>query len=571
MSQATGEPQIFVPQPSGLGRALASGWSRRPGLLTWVSLLIAALFSIPALGVLVSVLQPTGDTWRHLADTVLPGYVWNTAMLALGIGLGAPLVGTGCAWLVTLCRFPGRGIFEWALVLPLAVPAYVIAYTYTDFLQVAGPVQGYLRELTGWTPRDYWFPEVQSLGGAITMMIFVLYPYVYVLSRAAFLEQSVCALEVSRTLGCTPWRSFRQVALPLARPAIVAGTALAVMEALADYGTVSFFGVPTFTTGIVHAWISLGDRTAAGQLSSALLGFVFLVLLLERASRGRARYHHTSGRYQRLPGYRLRGLKALGATVFCGLPLLIGFLLPAAILLKMSLEAGDGQFGARFFQLAFNSFTLALISAVIAVAIAMVMAYAQRLQPSRWGTGATRVVSLGYAVPGTVIAVGVLIPFAQFDNWLDAWLGATFGISSGLLLTGSIAALVFAYLVRFLAVSINAVEASLSKIRPAMEDAARSLGRGPGGTLVHVHAPLMWGSLLSAGLLVFVEVMKELPATLVMRPFNFDTLAVQAYNLASDERLTEASTASLAIVLVGILPLITLSRAIARSRPGERN
>jgi iron(III) transport system permease protein len=430
-------------------------------------------------------------------------------------------------------------------------------------------VQSLLREVAGWAPRSYWFPEIRSLGGAIAMLILVLYPYVYLLSRAAFLEQSVCALEVSRTLGCSPWGSFFRVALPLARPAIAAGTALALMETLADYGTVSFFGVQTFTTGIVRAWISFGDRVAAAQLASILLGFVLLVLVLERWNRGRARYHHTSSRYQRLPGYRLSGFKAGLAVTACLLPLTLGFLLPALILLKMSLEAGDVQFGARFFQLALNSFTLASISAMLAVVLAVVMAYGQRLNPNRWGALANRMASMGYAVPGTVIAVGVLIPFARLDNALDAWLRASFGISSGLILTGSIAALVFAYLVRFLAVSLNTVEASLAKVRPTMDDAARSLGVGPGGTLFQVHAPLMWGSLLTAALVVFVDVMKELPATLVMRPFNFDTLAVQAYNLASDERLTEASTASLAIVAVGILPLILLSRAIARSRPGQ--
>ena len=444
-----------------------------------------------------------------------------------------------------------------------------MAYTYTDLLQFTGPVQSLLREVTGWPPRSYWFPEIRSLGGAIAMLSFVLYPYVYLLSRAAFLEQSVCALEVSRTLGCSPWGSFSRVALPLARPAVAAGTALALMETLADYGTVSFFGVQTFTTGIVRAWISLGDRVAAAQLASSLLGFVLVVLLLERWSRGRARYHHTSSRYQRLPGYRLTGARAVLAFLACALPLTIGFLLPAAVLVRMAIASGDQQLGARFLHLAWNSFTLAGVTAVLAVLLAMVMAYGQRLTPNRWSALANRIAGMGYAVPGTVIAVGVLIPFARFDNALDAWLRASFGISSGLLLTGSIAALVFAYLVRFLAVSLNTVEASLGKIRPSMDDAARNLGQGPGGTLVRVHAPLMWGSLMTAALVVFVDVMKELPATLVMRPFNFDTLAVQAYNLASDERLTEAATASLAIVAVGILPVILLSRAIALSRPGR--
>lgn len=543
--------------------------ARRTGLLTWAALAIAALFAVPVISVLANVFVPSHGTWQHLASTVLPSYIANTLWLVLGVGVGVSTIGVATAWLVTMCRFPGRRVFEWALILPLAVPAYVMAYTYTDFLQFTGPVQSLLRDLTGWGPRDYWFPQIRSLGGAIVMLTLVLYPYVYLLARAAFLEQSVCALEVGRTLGCSAWTSFFRVALPLARPAIAAGVALALMETIADFGTVSFFGVPTFTTGIVRAWFSLGDRVAAAQLSAALLGFVLAVLLLERWSRGPARYHHTSARYQHLPDYRLSGWRAGSATFACLLPLALGFLVPACVLLAMSIEAGDAQFGARFLRLAFNSFSLAAVTAAAAVVLAAVMAYGVRLQPSRLTIGASRVAAMGYAVPGTVIAVGVLIPFAFLDNAIDAWVRASFGISTGLLLTGTIVALVFAYLVRFLAVSLNTVEASLGKIRPSMDDAARNLGRGPGATLVHVHAPLMWGSLLTAALMVFVDVMKELPATLIMRPFNFDTLAVQAYNLAADERLTEASTASLAIVVVGILPVILISRAIARARPGS--
>ncbi|MFQ5773274.1 MAG: ABC transporter permease [Kiloniellaceae bacterium] len=555
------------PLPIPPGR-FATRPARRIGVLTWAALLIASLFATPVVSVLANVFVPSQGTWQHLASTVLPSYVANTIWLALGVGLGVLAIGLSTAWLVTMCRFPGRRTFEWALILPLAVPAYVMAYTYTDFLQFTGPVQSLLREVTGWGPHDYWFPQIRSLGGAIVMLALVLYPYVYLLARAAFLEQSVCALEVSRTLGCGPWASFFRVALPLARPAVAAGVALALMETIADFGTVSFFGVQTFTTGIVRAWFSLGDRVAAAQLSAVLLGFVLAVLLLERWSRGPARYYHTSGRYQHLPDYRLKGWRAALASAACIVPMTMGFLLPAAILLRMSIEAGDAQFGPRFARLAFNSFTLAAVTAVAAVLLAAIMAYGVRLSPSRLTVGASRVAAMGYAVPGTVIAVGVLIPFALFDNALDAWMRARFGVSTGLLLTGTIAALVFAYLVRFLAVSLNAVEASLSKIKPSMDDAARSLGHGPAGTLLRVHAPLMWGSLLTAALMVFVDVMKELPATLIMRPFNFDTLAVQAFNLASDERLTEASTASLAIVAVGILPLFLLSRAIARARPG---
>ncbi|MFQ6018452.1 MAG: ABC transporter permease [Kiloniellaceae bacterium] len=547
----------------------AARLARRRGALTWAALAIACLFAVPIVSVLTNVFVPSQGTWQHLASTVLPRYVVNTIYLVLGVGSGVLVIGLSTAWLVTMCRFPGRRFFEWALILPLAVPAYVMAFTYTDFLQFTGPVQSLLREVAGWGPGDYWFPQVRSLGGAIAMLALVLYPYVYLLARAAFLEQSVCALEVSRTLGCGPWSSFFRVALPLARPAIAGGVALALMETIADFGAVSLFGIQTFTTGIVRAWFSLGDRVAAAQLSAVLLGFVLAVLVFERWSRGPARYHHTSGRYRHLPDYALTRVQAGLATFVCFLPFALGFLLPAAVLLAMSIEAGDAQFGPRFLGLAFNSFTLAAITALLAVLLAVIMAYGVRLAPNRVARGANRIAAMGYAVPGTVVAVGVLIPFALFDNALDSWMRARFGLSTGLLLTGTIAALVFAYLVRFLAVSLNTVEASLGKIKPSMDDAARSLGQGPAGTLVRVHAPLMWGSLLTAALVVFVDVMKELPATLIMRPFNFDTLAVQAYNLASDERLNEASTAALAIVAVGVLPLIALSRAIARARPGD--
>jgi iron(III) transport system permease protein len=557
--------------PQGPRQGARPGAAHRPwGSLAWLSVIVAALFLIPVVSVLFSLTQSGSGTWSHLASTVLPRYLLNTAVLVAGVGIGVPVIGAGCAWLVTMCRFPGRRVFEWALILPLAVPAYVMAYAYTDFLQPAGPVQSLLRDLTGLAYRDYWFPEIRSLGGAVAMLVLVLYPYAYMLSRAAFLDQSVCALDVSRTLGCGPWASFFRVALPLARPAIIAGTALALMETLADFGTVSFFGVPNFTTGIVRAWIAFGDRTTAGQLASILLIFVFLVLLLETQSRGKARFHHATNRYQKLPGHRLRGGAAAAAFLACLLPLLLGFLLPAAVLLTMAVQAGDQRFGARYLELVANSVTLAAITALLAVALATFMTYGRRLQGRPAVQIANRLAAMGYAIPGTIIAVGVLVPFAAFDNALDAWLRASFGLSSGLLLTGSVAALVFAYLVRFLAVSLNTVEAGLGKIRPSMDDAARALGARPLGMLARVHAPMMWPTLLTAGLVVFVDVMKELPATLVMRPFNFDTLAVQAHNFAADERLTEAATPALTIVAVGIPPVILLSRAIARGRPGRQ-
>jgi iron(III) transport system permease protein len=532
-----------------------------------VAVIVALLAGLPVASVGLNIfVGGTSATWSHLAQTVLPEYILNSLWLSLGVGIGVGTLGVTTAWLTAMHDFPGRRFFEWALVLPLAMPAYVMAYVYTDFLQFVGPLQTALREAFGWQHGDYWFPDIRSLPGAILMFVCVLYPYVYLLVRSAFLERASGMLEAARTLGMGPWRAFFAVSLPLARPAIVAGVALALMETLADYGTVAYFAVNTFTTGIYRAWFSLGDRVAAAQLAAMLLSFVLFLLMAERISRGRARYHNTTGRNRPMAGARLRGFAALLAFIGCLLPLLLGFVLPALLLLRMALAEGDAQFGERFLLLSRNSFMLAGVTAAIGVLLALLMAYGARLSKSTLASGLNRLVGLGYAVPGAVIAVGVLIPVTRLDNLLAGQWEQWFGTNPGLMLTGGIAALVYAYLVRFLAVALHTVESSLAKITPSMDDAARCLGLGQGATLRRVHAPLLRGSLLTAGLLVFVDVMKELPATLVMRPFNFDTLATQVYTLASDERLAEASTASLAIVAVGLLPLIALSRQISRAR-----
>jgi iron(III) transport system permease protein len=535
--------------------------------LTVVAVMVAVLIAAPVLSVFSNVfIGETGGTWAHLADTVLGEFMWNTVILCVGVGLGVSSIGVTSAWLTTMLDFPGRRFFEWALVLPLAMPAYVMAYVYTDFLQFVGPLQTWLREAFEWRRGDYWFPDVRTVGGAVAMFMFVLYPYVYMIARTAFLERAGGMLEAGRSLGLGPWGSFFRVSLPLARPAVVAGTALALMETLADFGTVSYFGVQTFTTGIYRAWFSLGDRIAAAQLSAALLAFVVLVLTLERMSRGRARFNNTS-RQVSMP-VRLRLPLALGliAAFACSMPLLLGFLLPAALLLQMAFAEGDAQFGPRFVHLARNSFVLAAVTAVIAVVLAVVLGYAARLARTRLPQALNRVVGLGYAVPGSVIAVGVLIPLTRLDNWLAQSWETIFGTNPGLLLTGGIAALVYAYLARFLAVALQTVESSLGKITPSMDDASRSLGFGKWATLRRVHIPMLRGSLLTASLLVFVDVMKELPATLVIRPFNFDTLATQAHTLAADERLAEASTAALIIVAVGLLPMFVISRQILKVR-----
>lgn len=528
-------------------------------------LLLALVVSIPVLTVLRSLTLPTEGLWVELALLTMPRYLMNTFALLIGVGMGTLLVGVGTAWLVTVCRFPGSRLFAWALILPMAMPAYLLAYTYGDFLQFPGPVQSLLRQVTGWRAGQYWFPEIRSLGGAIIVMSAVLYPYVYLLARTAFQERSVSALEAARTLGRGPWHTFLTVALPLARPAIVAGLALVAMEALADFGAVKHFEVDTFTTGIYLSWFGMGSPIGAAKLAAGLLLFVVLVIGLERLSRGARRYDRAHGPHRIQSPYRLSGWKAAGAILACALPIAVGFLVPAVRLAWLSYLYGDQRFGPMFITLASNSLALASAAGLIAVLLAIVVAYGLRLAPSPLMKTTAWTATLGYTVPGSVIAVGILLPFGAFDNGVDAWMRATFGVSTGLLLSGTIFALLFAYVVRFLALAFNSVEVGLGRVTPRMDDAARTLGERPLGVLRRVHLPLLRGSLLTGGLLVFVDTLKELPATLIVRPFNFDTLAVRVYLLASDERLSEAATAALTIVAVGIIPVVVLSLAISRS------
>jgi iron(III) transport system permease protein len=534
------------------------------GVLGWTALVVALLILAPIAAVVGNVLLPGASTWAHLAATVLPAYVANTVWLLLGVSAGVISIGVLAAWLVSAYRFPGRRVLEWALILPLAMPAYVMAYAYTDWLQFTGPVQSSLRELTGWQAREYWFPEIRSLYGAAAMFSFALYPYVYLLARNAFLAQSRSSVEAARLAGLGPWGSFFRAALPLARPAIAAGTALALMETLADFGVVSYFAIETFTTGIFKAWLSLGDLVAAAQLATCLIGFVIVVLALERWNRRGARFHDTSLRKPQ-PAQRLRGAAAAAACLACGAPVLFGFVLPAAILLRLALDAGAPASGTRILALVSNTFSLAAITAILAIVLAVMLGYAARLSTGRLVTWASRGAALGYAIPGAVIAVGIMVPLGRLDNAFAEWLDGAFGIDVGLLFTGTIAALVYAYIVRFLAVALQSVEAGLARVTPSMDDAARSLGVGPFATLRRVHAPLLSTSLLTATLLVFVDTMKELPATLALRPFNFDTLAVAAYTLTQDERLGEAALPSLVIVAVGLLPLVLVSRRILQA------
>lgn len=521
---------------------------------------------MPVIAVFIGAMSGTLETWASLVDTVLPRYVLTTFWLALIVGIATTIIGTATAWLVTLCRFPLQRFFTFALALPLAFPAYVLAYAYTDFLDHPGAVQTLLREVTGWGARDYWFPEIRSLGGAAAMLTFVLYPYVYLLARSAFLRQSPTAYFAARTLGHKPLSAFWRVSLPTARPAIVGGVALVLMETVADFGTVAYFGVQTFATGIYTAWFSFGDRAAAAQLALCLLVVSLVFVALERHQRGQQKTHAAGKKIEPITPHQLVGWAKWGAFFACLLPVIFGFLLPLILLLSMSQWSEQSLLSPRYWAFAQNSLWLASIAAILTVSGAVIIGFCRRLAPGPIPRMAFLISGIGYAVPGTVIAVGLLVPFSRFENSLDAWMRTAFGLSTGLFLTGSAALLVLAYIVRFMAAALGAFDAGISQIKPNVDAVARSLGSTPFRMLKTIHIPLMQTSLFTALLIVFVDVMKELPATLFMRPFNFDTLAVQAFRLASDERLHDAALPALAIVAFGLLPVLVLSHTIRKGR-----
>lgn len=525
--------------------------------------MIFAICLFPLLAVGLAALAVPGETIRSLAETVLPRYAANTVGLVLVTGTLALVIGISTAWLVTMTEFPGRRVLEIALVLPFAFPAYVLAYAYTHLLDHPGIVQSTLRDVTGWGPRDYWFPEIRSFGGAAVMLALVLYPYVYLLARASFLSQSGAQFIAARTLGHGPWRAFFEVSLPMTRAAAFGGVLLVAMETISDFGTVSFFGVQTFATGIYQSWFAMADRAAAAQLALCLLAVALFLATLERITRRSPVSTHGKRREQ-VPRFELTGGKAAAAIAACGLPVLLGALIPAVALLTMAHGSEQSVMNRRYQDFALNSLTLAMLASILTVGAAMILGTARRSFPGPFTRSAFQAGRLGYAVPGGVIAVGLMVPMANFDNRLDVFMRESFGISTGLLVTGSIALLLAAYVIRFLAAAINAYESGASAVNPNLDSAARVLGASPVLTAFRIHAPLLAPSLATAALIVFVDVMKELPATLILRPFNYDTLAVQAFRLASDERLAGAAVPSLAIAAIGLVPTILLCRRISR-------
>ncbi len=528
---------------------------------------ISLLVLLPVMAVVLQALFPEENIWGHLLENTLPRYLQSSLLLMVGVGVGSALLGVSTAWLVTHYEFPGRRIFQWALLLPFAFPAYLLAYLYTDLLQYAGPVQGYLRALFEWRYKsDYWFPEIRSMGGAMAMFTLTLYPYVYLLARASFLEQSDRPGNVSRLLGCGPWGSFFRVSLPAARPAIAVGTSLVLMETLNDFGTVDFFAVETMTTGIFDVWLNRNNVGGAAQIATLLMGMVLLLIVVEQMSRRYQRQYQEGDSRREIERKQLTSGRRQIALLVVTLPVLLGFLIPFIVLAHYAWDALDHYWNPQIIQYGLNSLWVAALAATLVVAVGLLASYARR-QQRRGGVGlAHRLAGIGYAMPGAVLAVGVVLFFGGVDRWINHWLQLWFGYSPGLIFSGTLFALLFAYVVRFLAVATGGLDASLGKIRPSMDHAARSLGESSFSMVWKIHVPMIRSGLLTAALIVFVDVMKELPATLLLRPFNFETLATHVYYFASDEMLQESSIAALMIVLVGLGPVILLSRTIAHHR-----
>lgn len=552
---------------AGAIRTERNAATARSGAGSWLagSLFVAALIAAPVVSLIAIAWRGSGDLWPHLLAYVFPQTIADTLILLAGVGVLVMTIGTGLAWLLTAYEFPGRRIFEWALLLPLAVPTYIVAFAYLDLLHPVGPIQSALRNLLGFTnPRDLWFPEVRSMGGCIFLLGIVLYPYVYISTRAMFLMQAGSILEVARTLGASRRRVFFQVALPLARPAIAVGTSLALLEALNDIGASEFLGVQTMSVSIYATWVNRSNLPGAAQIALFMLLIVVSLILVERWARRNQRYVSMAQRTRRAAPRRLTGWRAFVAIFLASLPVLFGFLLPALYLADQAIRRiGFAGISPEIGREIFNTMFVAAIATALALALGLVVAYTARLSRARAADASLRIASLGYAVPGTVLAIGLLAPLAAIDNALATFL-SYLGISSGLLLTGTSAALIYAYVARFLAISAGGIESGMAKLSPSLDHAARTLGETAGGVMKRVHLPLIRPALGAAALLVFVDCMKELPATLLLRPLNFETLATHLYGEAARGTYEDGAIAALCIVLVGLVPVILLAKLSRR-------
>jgi iron(III) transport system permease protein len=531
--------------------------------LIWAALAVAVALplALPVLSIVVLALLPSDNIWPHLISTVLPHYLAQTVLLLTGVGLFTFFVGVTLAWLVTLHDFPGSRLLQWLALLPLAMPGYIISYTYVDFLTYSGPLQSFLRTMMNWKrPGDYYFPDIRSMTGAILVLGLVLYPYVYISARAAFLKQSMTQIDVARTLGKSPWQVFVGIILPQARPAIAVGLTLVLMECLNDIAAVGFFGVQTLTLGIYSTWLGQGNLGGAAQLAFVMLICVGALLATERYSRGRDHLLHMSQKPTPIIRQKLEGIHGWLAFAAVGFPIFVGFILPAFLLIKHALRRLDAVASTDFLAALGHSVLLAGIACVLTLLAGILLAYANRLSNSGSIRMLTSLATIGYAVPGTVLGIGLLVPLGHFDNWLDANMRSLFGFSTGLLLSGSYAALTLAYVARFLVMAFGSLESGLHKITPNVDAVARTLGRKPIRVVADIHVPLLRPAIVAGALLVFVDAMKELPATLILRPFDFDTLATHVYTLASLDKLEDSAVPALAIVLAGLLPVILLSK-----------
>lgn len=524
---------------------------------------VATILVLPLVALILQALQPDEAVFGHLMATVLPTYIINSLLLIFWVSLGALLLALPCAWLMARCEFVGRRYLQWALLLPLAMPGYIVAYVYTDLLDYAGPVQRSLRTIFSWSsPQDYFFPDIRTLGGAACMLSLVLFPYIYLLARTAFMEQSLSLAHASRIMGCSPWQSFWRLSLPMARPALAVGVALVAMETAADFATVNYFAVPTLTTAVYDTWLGYGNLTAAAKLSAIILLVVFSLIGFERFARRKQQLFQKQSRIQAIDLYRLSAAQTAVALSFCATLLLLAFLLPFGILLSYAIGYFEQSWDGRFWQLSLNSLSLALITSLICCLIALLLMFVRRISPRPSDALPSRLASTGYALPGTVLAIGVLVPLTMLDFAIND-LADLLGLDGpGLILTGSVVALIFAFCVRFVAIAIGSVESSYKRISPSLDMVSLTMGQGPRQLLQRVHLPLLGKGLFAGALLVFIESMKELPAALLLRPIGFENLATYVFQFVSDEKLEHGALAAIVIVLVGLVPLIYLNRSL---------